>query len=360
MAMFTANFIRLRRQYLLSIFVVLWVSSVSFALSPILGYKMVALILLATVSIIAMLFDILPVLLAAVLSALIWDFFFIPPHFTLHINDAEDTLLLMMYFVIAMVNATLTYKIRQREKVIREKEKKAETIKLYNTLLNSLSHELRTPISTIIAASDNLLNDKERVAGDLNSELLTEISVASLRLNRQVENLLNMSRLESGVISAKKDWCDVNDLIYSAIEKISKPTDQHHIEVEIPDSLPLFKLDYGLMEEVVRNLVDNALTYTPSGSTVWVKADCENEQLMITVEDNGPGFPEEEISNVFEKFFRLRNAKTGGVGLGLSIVKGFVEAHGGTIRLTNRTEGGALFTLQIPAEVSYLKNLKNE
>ena len=348
------------RQYLLSIVFVLLVSSVSFVLSPILGYKMVALILLATVSLIAMLFDILPVLLAAVLSALIWDYFFIPPRFTLHISNAEDTLLLLMYFIIALVNATLTYKIRQREKVIREKEKKAETIKLYNTLLNSLSHELRTPISTIIAASDNLLSEKERIQGDFSTELLKEISAASLRLNRQVENLLNMSRLESGVISAKNDWCDVSDLIYSAITKITKSTAQHLINVEVSDSLPLFKIDYGLMEEVIRNLVDNAITYTPAGSLILVKADCSDEQLIISVEDNGIGFPEEEIEHVFEKFFRLKNAKTGGVGLGLSIVKGFVEAHGGSIRLNNRAEGGALFVIRIPAEISYLKNLKNE
>src|SRR6185312_5307757 len=131
--------------------IVLLVSGICYAFSHLIGYKVVAYILLITVSLLAMLFDILPVMFAALLSALIWDFFFIPPYFTLQVNSAEDMFLLLMYFVIAMVNAALTYKIRTIEKNAILKEEKENTVKLYNTLLNSLSHELRTPIATIIA-----------------------------------------------------------------------------------------------------------------------------------------------------------------------------------------------------------------
>ena len=127
-----------------------------------------------------------------------------------------------MYFVIALVNAVLTFKIRQIEKAARQKEEKAHTVKLYNTFLNSLSHELRTPIAAIIGATDNLQNNSAQLSPQNKNELVTEISKASFRLNQQVENLLNMSRLESGFIQPKKDWCDINELIYDAVKIVDE------------------------------------------------------------------------------------------------------------------------------------------
>lgn len=321
---------------------------------------MVAFLLLVTLSFLALFFDILPVLIAALLSALIWNFFFIPPRFTFHIHTAEDFLLLIMYFIIAMVHAVLTYKIRQIQKEARKKEEKANTLKLYNTLLNSLSHELRTPIATIIGASDNLAMNAGRLTEENKSNLVSEISLASLRLNQQVENLLNMSRLESGFIQPKKDWCDVNELIYASIKRVEDHSYEHIINVQVKENLPLFKLDAGLMEQVLYNLINNAVIYTPAKTTIIIKADCTVYNCIIIVEDNGQGFPPEEREKVFEKFYRLKYSKTGGTGLGLSIAKGFVEAHNGTINLESNSTGGAKFTITIPTETSYLDNLKNE
>jgi len=311
-----------------------------------------------------MLFDIFPVLLSALLSALIWDFFFIPPHFTLHIGSTEDVIMLLMYFVIASVNAVLTYKIRQIAKVARDEEEKANAVKLYNILFNSLSHELRTPISTIIGASDNLLNDRNKISERNKQELIHEISQAALRLNKQVENLLNMSRLESGFIQPKKDWCDVHELVHSVINQLDDVLKNHTVIATFSDKLPLFKLDFGLMQQVLNNLISNAATYTPDGSTITIHAGINKsssvEKFTLNIEDSGRGFPETEIEKVFEKFYRLKDSKTGGTGLGLSIVKGFIEAHGGTIILTNVPEGGAKFTIEIPSETSYLNSQKDE
>ena len=307
-----------------------------------------------------MFFEIVPVLITAFSSALIWDFFFIPPFFTFHVESTEDSLMLLMYFIIALVNAVLTYKIRQIEKEVREKENKANIIKLYNTLLNSLSHELRTPISTIIGVTDNLINNSNKLSEENKKELLSDISLASIRLNRQVGNLLNMSRLESGVIQLKKDWCDINELIYSSTNKLQFNTDKHIIDIQIDEKFPLFKLDYGIMEQVIYNLVHNAIVHTPKGTTISIRAYHLEENFLLKIYDNGPGFPEKEIEKVFDKFYRLNETKTGGTGLGLSIVKGFIEAHQGKINLENMTNGGALFNIEIPSEVSYIKNLKNE
>jgi two-component system, OmpR family, sensor histidine kinase KdpD len=316
--------------------------------------------LLVTLSLLALFFDILPILISALLSALIWNYFFIPPRFTFHVHTAEDFFLLIMYFFIAMVHAVFTYKIRQLQKEARKKEEKASTLKLYNTLLNSLSHELRTPIATIIGASDNLLMNAARLTEENKTNLVTEISIASLRLNQQVENLLNMSRLESGFIQPKKDWCDVNEFIYAAIKRVEDNCDEHIININVKENLPLFKLDSGLMEQVLYNLVNNAVIYTPSSSTITINGDCINNNCVITVEDNGKGFPPGEREKVFEKFYRLKYSKTGGTGLGLSIAKGFVEAHNGIIFLENVASGGAKFTITIPTETSYIKDMKNE
>lgn len=366
-------------QFFISIGLVIVISGACYFLSGYMGYKVVAFVLLLTVSLIAIVFDILPVLLAALLSALIWNFFFIPPKFTFHIGSAEDGFLFLMYFIIALINAVLTNRIRKIEKQVREKEEKAKTVKLYNTLLNSLSHELKTPIATIVGATDNLLAQQSTLSDDNRKELTENISVAALRLNQQVENLLSMSRLESGFIQPKKDWCDINELIYDVINRFEQQLKNHKVIIRIEENLPLYKLDYGLMEQVLYNLLYNASIYTPEYADIFITAKNNTEKfykldiaiqehsavkkeknyLSLVIEDRGPGFPKEELEKVFDKFYRLGNSKSGGTGLGLSIVKGFVEAHNGTILLEN-VPYGARFTIEIPAETSYVNNLKNE
>ncbi len=338
------------KQCLFSLLLVGIISLVCFGFSSFIGYRVVAFILLVTVSLIAITFDILPVLVAAVLSSLAWNFFFIPPRFTFHIGATDDLILFVMYFIIALVNAVLTHKIKQIQKEARQKEEKASAVKLYNTLLNSLSHELRTPIATIIGAADTLLANNMKLTEEDKGELLAEISKASFRLNQQVENLLSMSRLESGFLQPKIDWCDINEIIYEAIKRIEENKCTQKISVNINPNLPLFKLDKGMLEQIIYNLLNNACLYTPWNSEIHLTALCHTNTLQIIIEDNGKGFPEEEIKNVFGKFYRLKNSKTGGTGLGLSIVKGFTEALGGTIRLENVRTGGARFTISIPAD----------
>ena len=346
------NTINKKKQYWLSLIIVIFISLVCYGFTPYVGYRVIALILLLTVSLIAISFDILPVLLAAALSAFIWDFFFIPPRFTFHVSSTDDTILLVMYFIIAMVNAVLTYKIRQIEKIARQREEKANAIKLYNTLLNSLSHELRTPIATIIGATDNLQAKNVNLSSENKSQLVAEISKASFRLNQQVENLLNISRLESGFIKPKKDWCDISEIVYSIVTRIEENKITQKTKINISPSMPLVNSDKGMLEQILYNLINNAVLYSESNSTINISAMCHADILRIIVEDNGKGFPQEEMQNVFEKFYRLKDTKTGGTGLGLSIVKGFAEALGGSVHLENISDGGARFTVSIPVKTS--------
>ena len=373
MATVIANNKNKSKQYFLSILTVILAATIGYLISDLIGYRVVALLLLVTVSILAIFFDIIPVLLAAILSALIWDFFFIPPRYTFSIGNTEDALMLLMYFIIALVNAVLTDRIKKIQKEVQKKEEKENTIKLYNTLLNSLSHELRTPISTIIGASDNLLSNADRLSKENHNELIHEISTASMRLNQQVENLLNMSRLESGVIRLNKDWCDIGELVYSTAGKMNGSLNNHTLKISVADDLPLFRLDFGLIERVIYNILSNAVQYTPEGSTILIDAHSSDyittdkigleiiaSKLILAISDNGKGFPENEIEKVFDKFYRLENSKAGGTGLGLSIAKGFVEAHNGTIKVQNWKSGGAEFIIEIPTQTSYIKALKNE
>lgn len=347
-------------QLLLSLSVVCFIAALCYAMSKYLDYKVVAFILLLIVSITAVLFDIIPVFITAISSALIWDYFFIPPHFTLQVGSTGDSILLLMYFVIALVNAALTYKIRQIEKIGRAKEEKANTLKLYDTLFNSLSHELRTPIATIIGATDNLQSNNRNLTAENKKELIAEISKATFRLNQQVENLLSMSRLESGFIQPKKDWCDIIEVIYSAVKRIEENDVTQKITINVNPEIPFFKLDKAMLEQIIYNLVNNAIQYTKEDSNIGIIAQCHADLLELIIEDDGKGFPADEINNVFNKFYRLKNTKTGGTGLGLSIVKGFTEALGGTVHLQNLTTGGARFTIHITAKTSNLKSIKNE
>jgi two-component system, OmpR family, sensor histidine kinase KdpD len=358
-------------QYLVSTATVIIISGIGFIIKDYVGYRSIALFLLMAVSVLGMLFTLRPVLVAAILSALLWDFFFIPPNFTLTVHETEDLLFLIMYFVIVMMNAVLTFNLQKIEKQTQQKEEKEKTIKLYNTLLDSLSHELRTPISTIIGATDSLKENYENFSEENKKQLIKEISIASLRLNTQVSNLLNMSRLQSGTLQLKADWTDVNEMIYAVAHKETYDIESRPIQIVIPANTPLVKIDRTLIEQSLNNLINNAIQYTPEASEIKIEVRFENEifnekntgfekiekYIIIEILDNGPGFPPDQLQKVFQPFYRLRSARAGGTGLGLSIAKGFIEAHKGKIYLENKSEGGAKFTIKIPIETPNLKEL---
>lgn len=334
-------------------------------------YRIIGYLLLVVVSILAIFLEIKPVLLAAILSALSLDFLFIKPYYTLHVANAEDTFLLLMFFIIALINAVLTNKFRIMQRAIHIRETRANTLKLYNTLLDSLSHELRTPIAAILGSIDTLQQKNVNLSAATQQKLHNEIEKASMKLNYQVENLLNMSRLESGYIQPKVDWCDVKEIVYNVCNRLSEETVDHKINFSIEDNLPLFKLDYGLMEQIIYNLVYNCSQHTPKGATIEIQVDYDVDvdfdshidlikKCIITISDDGYGFPPEEIDRAFDKFYRFKDSKTGGTGLGLSIVKGFVEAQNGAIYLKNNDNGGATFELSFAVDCLPINSLKNE
>ena len=358
-------------QYAISVISVIIASFIGLLGREVVEYKVIGYLLLVVVSLLAIFLEIKPVLLGALLSALALDYLFIKPYYTLHIDSASDALMLVMFFIIALINAVLTYKIRRMQRAIQVKETRANTMKLYNTLLDSLSHELRTPIAAILGSIDTLQQKNVLLSPETQQKLFHEMETASMKLNDQVENLLNMSRLESGYIQPKLDWCDVKEIVYNVCNRLSHELEGHKIIYLIDDNLPLFKLDYGLMDQIIYNLVYNGSQHTPKGATITIQvrydvdADYDShidliKKCLITISDDGHGFPQEEIDRAFDKFYRFKNSKTGGTGLGLSIVKGFVEVQNGTITLHNAENGGAVFELSFNVACLATNSLKNE
>jgi two-component system sensor histidine kinase KdpD len=230
-----------------------------------------------------------------------------------------------------------------------------ESDKLYKTLFNSISHELRIPVATILGASDTLLF--QQFPEETKQNLYTEISMASVRLNRLIENLLNMSRLESGRITARPDWCDVHDIANKIADNLIQELLNFNFQTVIPDDMPMVYIDFGLTEQILHNLVLNATQNAPKGSTIRVKFFYDNGSLTIQVMDRGKGFSDSELSSVFNKFYRGKDAVAGGTGLGLSIVKGFTEAQQGKVTVANRQNGGCIFTILLPVRISEMNQI---
>jgi two-component system sensor histidine kinase KdpD len=224
----------------------------------------------------------------------------------------------------------------------------AESEKLYKTLFDSVSHELKTPITTILGAVSSFKDDKITNNKTVFYKLINETNIAAERLKRLVENLLDITRLESGTLRLKKEWHSIADLINSALYKIKVESTEHRINCRIEENTGLCNFDYPLLEQALINIIHNSIEYTSPNNITEIIAERKKDQIVITISDNGAGFPEGELKNIFKKFYRLPGTKAGGTGLGLSIAKGFIEAHGGTITAINRKNGGAEFIISLP------------
>lgn len=484
------------RMYLLASLIVFGVSAICYPFSEILGYQTVALILLFTVSMLPLIFGPGPVLLSAILSPMLWNYFFVPPKFTLLISRTEDILMFTMFLIIAFVTGVLNTKIRQREKIILQREERAlalynladdlsksknldevvsksvenlekvfnsdvvffnfdsssgklelinpkeivfpekefsvaqwvylnnkraghytdslpfaeyiyypltgprgiygvvglklkddvlfnekETLitsfikqtgatvereilnrtankavllenseKLYKTLFDSISHELKTPLATIMGASTYLIqNNKFEMSGTEN-QLIEEINTATIRLNRLVENLLDMARLESGMLNPKIKPCDINDLFGSLLNEFESELKNREVSTDIQEGIPFIEIDFALFGQALKNILQNALIYTEADSKIELKAVFDSDSVSIIIADNGKGVNDIELENIFKKFYRIDNKKSGGTGLGLSIARGIIEVHKGTISAQNRKSGGLKFIINLPVK----------
>lgn len=229
----------------------------------------------------------------------------------------------------------------------------AEAERLRSALLSSVSHDLRTPLATIEGASSSLLELESVHDAETRHRLLKTICDESSHMSQLVDNILQMTRIQSGSLTVHKEWQPVEEVIGSALGRMEKALAEHPVRTHVPDDLPMAPLDGVLIEQVLVNLLDNAIKHTPPGTPVEISATAAGDQVILAVADRGQGLPEEEKERVFEKFYRIRKPGVkaqAGTGLGLAICQAIVAAHGGRIWAENRAEGGARFCFALPIE----------
>jgi two-component system sensor histidine kinase KdpD len=245
---------------------------------------------------------------------------------------------------LAVERASLVEQARQAEML-------EITDKLQTALLNSISHDLRTPLVSITGALSSLADDQIVLDAAARRSLIETAGEEADRLNRLVGNLLDMTRLESGAMRFKKETLDIQDVVGSALEELGGRLGTRAVNIDIPSELPLVQLDFVLVERVLVNVIDNAIKYSPSDTPIEIKAHAAGAFLEIEVADRGTGIPLEDLTRIFDKFYRVqRPDNVSGTGLGLSISKGIVQAQGGFIAAENRPGGGTIITISLPLQ----------
>jgi len=221
--------------------------------------------------------------------------------------------------------------------------------KLQTALLNSISHDLRTPLASISGTLSSLREDDTTLDAATRRELIENAWEEADRMNRLVGNLLNMTRLEAGAITLSLQPCDVQDLLGAALNMLDQRFQDRSIEIDLPPNLPLVSLDFVLITHVLVNVIDNACKYSPADSLIFITAQHVNSSIHIEVADKGQGIPPRDLDRIFEKFYRVPSTNNiGGAGLGLSICRGLVEAHRGKIWAANNQDGGTTVHILLP------------
>ncbi|MGH6851302.1 MAG: sensor histidine kinase, partial [Methylocella sp.] len=226
------------------------------------------------------------------------------------------------------------------------------TDRLRSALLTSISHDLRTPLASILGSATSLISHGCELDKTVQASLLRTIQEEAERLNRFIGNLLDMTRLESGALTPQNGPVDLSDVIGATVQRASKILRNHQVEIALEPNIPMVKADMVLLEQVLFNLFDNAAKYAPLGSRIDVAAARKNGFVAVRVLDEGDGIPEADLERVFDKFYRVRRGdrQRAGAGLGLAICRGFVEAMGGRLTVANQAaRKGAVFTITLPA-----------
>ncbi len=224
---------------------------------------------------------------------------------------------------------------------------------LRSALLSSVSHDLRTPLASIKAAASSLLQEDVQWNEEERRGFASAIERQADRLNRLVSNLLDMSRIEGGAIKPEKEWYPLDDLLHDVLDHMQGVLQEHEIRVDIADNLPPVELDYLQIDQVVTNLLENAARYTPPSSPLEILVQVQEDAVLVSIADRGPGIPPGDLERIFDKFYRVsgtarRNSSIMGTGLGLAVCRGLIEAHGGRIWAENRPGGGAVFQFTLP------------
>ena len=250
---------------------------------------------------------------------------------------------------IAQIAQAIT-RVRLTEQA-RKAQVEMEAERLRNSLLSSISHDLRTPLATIVGSASALVEEDNTLKAENKRELSRAIYDEAQRMSTLVNNILDMARLDAGAVELNKQWVPLEEMIGAVLTLLQKRLTGRLVTVKLPPGIPMIYVDAVMIEQVLINLLENVLRYTPEGSPVEIRAEASPSAVEISVADRGPGIPEGSENKLFEKFYRVqREAAQSGVGLGLTICRAIIEAHGGRIQAQNRPTGGAVFSFMIPLD----------
>jgi K+-sensing histidine kinase KdpD len=314
----------------------------------------IVMLYLLGVALIAMRFGYAPSLITAVLSVGAFDFFFTVPYFSFSVADKSYVLTFAIMLFVAFVISNLTERVRRQGALATAREMEIQRERLRNALLSSVSHDLRTPLAVVKGTVTALLDGENRLSAARQHEYLETISAEASRLNRLVRNLLDMTSVEAGALRVRKEWQPLEEVVGVALNRLEEQLADRPVEVKIPAEVALVPMDATLIEQVLVNLVENALKYTPAGAPIAIRARSVENGVEVEVADQGPGVPAEQEELVFEKFHRAaQNPSVAGMGLGLAICRGIISVHGGRIWYEKRSgaDGGASFRFVLPRQV---------
>jgi len=324
---------------------------VGLAMRPHFELVNIAMVYLLAVVAVALRFTRGPTIGASVLSVVAFDYFFVPPSGTFSVDDPQYLLTFAMMLGVGLVVSQLAAIVRAQAQVRARLALDAETERIRNALLSSISHDLRTPLAVICGASSSLAGRTD-LSPEERRELAQDIFTQARDMSELLAKVLEMTRLESGAIALQRDWAALNEIAGSVLRRLEERLATHMMMIDLPAELPLVRVDSVLMEQVLANLLENAAKHTPPRTLIRLRAQASGQVMTVSVEDFGPGLDEGELEHVFDKFERGGGwvSGRGGMGLGLSICRAIVRLHGGAIWAERLPGGGAAFRFTLPLE----------
>jgi len=289
-----------------------------------------------------------PGILAALLSTAAFDYYFIPPYLSFSVDHAKYIFTLLVMLIVAQIINYLTISIRKQTESRLKAEDLAETEKFRNTLLLSISHDLRTPLAAIIGSASTLIKLDDKLNSETRLDLLHNIQNESERLNRFILNVLQVIRLESNATKITKQLHSIEEMIHISRPKFSRILENKNFSLDIEENIPLIYFDPILLEHVFINLIDNANKFSPPQSVIKLEAKQNANKVLISISNQSNGVHPEDTKQIFEKFYRGKNCESTGLGLGLAICKGIIQLHGGEIWSENLDNNKIQFCFALP------------
>jgi two-component system sensor histidine kinase KdpD len=342
--------IKLRRSYVAALLAVTLVTSLSWLLTAWLTVTDLAMVYLLGVVVTAAYCDRNVSLVCAVASFAAFDFFFVPPVFTLRFSQSHYLLTGLVLLIVGLVISALAARVRRQTQFAAEASRAAAEERLRNSILASISHDLRTPLAVIAGSASSLRENRDRLTMQEQDQLLSAIFEQSRVVNSEIANVLEIARLHAGPVTLDRQWHPVEELVGAALERCKSKLREHIVDVRLPHDLPMIHVDGVLIEKLLVNLIENAAQYTPIGTRLWINGRYDAEHVEISLRDNGPGLPS-GADDLFKSFVRGQTeGPASGFGLGLSICRAIAKLHSAQITARTPNGGGSEFVLSVPYE----------